>query len=299
MVVNRLISANTTEKYFHVGQLFGRTAATLERWARLLHHGLGELDSVSQFRVDYRDGKCLWAVRDEHGLTEEYHDNVKALLGEKLVQECWHAATALSNEASRVVSGGGYYDDPLDPTGPAYLLQDALSLAEARATIRFALGNLLGALREVDDAAQERDRRSLTPRPHLLNAGASANQIAGLIRMVEQTFSDRGDKSLQPEYVVNCTANAIEALTKRLWPKEFGQKGLRKILLDHAAVGTQTERRFAQVGLTLYTVYRNPVAHELGTFKCTWDEARFFHSGIRTLHSLSEEVEKSRSNGKA
>ncbi len=187
------------------------------------------------------------------------------------------------------------------PTGDG--LREMLCLAEARAAIRFALGTLLGRLADVDDAARERDRRSLTPRPYLLSSRASPEQIAGLIRMVEQTFGDLGDKNLQPEYVVNCLANAIEGLAKKLWPTEFDQgsrKGeLRNVLQAHFATGSEAERRFARLALTLYDVYRKPVSHDLGAFKCTWDEARFFHAGIRTLHTLSEEVEQSRSNGKA
>ena len=120
--------------------------------------------------------------------------------------------------------------------------------------------------------------------------------------MVERTFGDPEDKSLQPEYLVNCLAPAIEALAKKLWPNEFDQNSrrgeLRNVLRNHFATGSEAERRFSQLALTLYDVYRKPVAHEFGTFKCTWDEARFFHAGIRTLHTLSEEIEQSRSNGK-
>jgi hypothetical protein len=91
--------------------------------------------------------------------------------------------------------------------------------------------------------------------------------------MIEQTFGDCGDRTLQPEYLVNCLAAAIEGLAKKLWPKEFSQGGrkgeLRSILQDHRTTGREAERRFCQIALTLYDVYRKPVAHDFGVFKCT------------------------------
>ena len=169
--------------------------------------------------AEYRNGERLWQGRSDQVLTDDYHTNVKTLLGATLVRECSHAAAILGAEARRSVVSREC--DERGPTGDG--LREMLCLAEARAAIRFALGTLLGRLADVDDAARERDRRSLTPRPYLLSSLASAEQIAGLIRIVEQTFGDLGDKDLQPEYVVNCLANAIEGLAKELWPKEFDQ----------------------------------------------------------------------------
>jgi hypothetical protein len=287
--INRLISENAIEDYFLIGRLFGKTSATLERWEQSLYS-----DPFFCYlpEAEYRNEKRMWSYRKDQVLTDEYHANVKSLLGARLVQECSHAVSVLRVESNRAVSTE--YDEP----NPVGLLRAGLCFAEARAAIWFALGNLLGTLRGVDNAARERDLRSLTPRPYMLSSRASAEQIAGLIRMVDETFSDPGDKNLQPEYLVNCLANAIEGLTKRLWPKEFDQdsrKGeLRNVLQAHCATGSEAERRFSRLALTLYDVYRKPVSHGLGVFRCTWEEARFFHAGIRTLHKLSEEIEQSR-----
>ncbi|MGA2068338.1 MAG: hypothetical protein ABSG86_25420 [Thermoguttaceae bacterium] len=308
--VKRLTSENDAEGYFSVGQLFGRTSATLERWERSLY-----IDSYAEFHpyaafhqhamflpgAEYRNNERLWNYRgSDQTLTAEYHSNVKTLLGARLVQECWHAVGILGAEATRSL-----VPRHVDPTTEVVTdgRREMLDLAEARKAIWFALGVLLGTLRDVDDAARERDRRSLTPRPYLLSSRASPEQIAGLIRMVEQTFCDPGDKSLQPEYLVNCLANAIEALAKELWPKEFdlgSRKGeLRNVLQAHYATGGEAERRFARIALTLYDLYRKPVTHDLAAFKCTCDEARFFYDGIRTLHTLSQEIAQSRSRGQA
>ena len=80
--------------------------------------------------------------------------------------------------------------------------------------------------------------------------------------MVERTFGDLGDKSLQPEYLVNCLVTAIEGLVRKLGPNEFDQgsrKGeLRNVLKAHFATGSEAERRFARLAFTLYDVYRKP-----------------------------------------
>jgi hypothetical protein len=290
--VNRLMSENATEEYFSVGQLIGRTSATIERWQPLLYKGpcIEYLPDV-----EYRNGKRLWSFREAAELEEDYHTNIRSVLRARLVRESTQAAAILGAEASRSVVGRNW--EACAPGEESLELRGLLCLGGAQKAVWFALGTLLGTLRDVDDAAQERDRRSLTPRPYLLSSRASPEQIAGLIRMVEQTFGDLGDKGLQPEYVVNCLANAIEGLAKKLWPKDFDQGGrrgeLRNVLQAHFATGSEAERRFARLALTLYDVYRKPVIHELGAFKCTWDEARFFHAGIRTLHTLSEEIHQS------
>jgi hypothetical protein len=286
--VNRLISENAAEDYFSIGQLFGKTSATLERWKDkwnsdpILDYQLG---------VEYRNDRRMWSYRQDQVLTSEYRANVRSLLGARLVQECWHAAALLKGELDREE----FTTDECDSTS---LLRAGLCLAEARAAIWFALGTLLGSLKGVDGAAQERDQRSLTPRPYLLTSRASAEQIAGLIRIVEQQFSDLGDRDLKPEYIVNFLGNAIEGLTRKLWPKEFGQavrKGeLRNVLLSHCNTGDEAEKRFSRLALTLYDLYRKPVSHGLGVFRCTSEEARFFHAGIRTLLKLSEDIEQSR-----
>ncbi len=309
--VKRLMSENATEEYYLVGQLFGKATATMERmeqlfcdYSRAYYRDLSRLyDDGTSPPGEYRNGKRLWSFRHEEVLTSDYYYNVRDLLGQRLVRECSHAAAILGAEAARfeTLESREPDDGQVDVLikGRTRLLR----LAEARKAVWFVLGTLLGTLRDVDDAAQERDRSSLTPRPYLLSSRASPEQIAGLIRMVEQTFGDLRDKNLQPEYLVNCLANAIEGLAKKLWPKEFDQgsrKGeLRNVLQAHFATGSEAERRFARLALTLYDVYRKPVSHDLATFKCTWDEARFFHAGIRTLHTLSEEVEQSGASRRA
>jgi hypothetical protein len=286
-VINHVMVKNATEDYFSIGKSFGETAATLERWERSLFE-----DPIFCYvpGAEYRGGKRMWSK--DRVLSDEYRANVKRLLQARLVQECWHASAVLRVESDREALTE--YDE-CDPLGG---IRAGLCLAEARTAIWFSLGTLLGTLKDVDNAARERDRGSLTPRPYMLGSRASAEQIAGLIRMVEQTFGDLGDKNLQPEYLVNCLANAIEGLARGLWPMEFDQGGrkgeLRNVLQAHCTTGSEAEIRFSRTALTLYDLYRKPVSHGLGVFRCTWEEARFFHAGIRTLHKLSEEIERSR-----
>jgi hypothetical protein len=63
VAVNRLISENATEEYFSVGQSFGKTSATMERWEQSLYDG--RVDAVLECATylpgtEYRNGKRLW-----------------------------------------------------------------------------------------------------------------------------------------------------------------------------------------------------------------------------------------------
>jgi hypothetical protein len=56
--------------------------------------------------------------------------------------------------------------------------------------------------------------------------------------------------------------------------------------------GTERERRFASIALTLQNSYRNPANHEGDNFRCTWNEARFFIAEICTLPEISDIMAK-------
>ncbi len=181
--VKRLISENAAEDYFSIGQLFGKTSATLERWKESWYididpptaHLVGAenrkeswySDKPTGYRMgaEYRNEKRMWSDRQDQVLTSEYRANIRSLLKAGLVQESWHAAALLKGELDREKFA-------INPCGLDDELRAGFCLAEARAAIWFALGTLLGSLKDADGAARERDLRSLTPRPYMLTSRA-------------------------------------------------------------------------------------------------------------------------------
>jgi hypothetical protein len=109
---------------------------------------------------------------------------------------------------------------------------------------------------------------------------------------------------ITPEEVVERLGPVIESLAKRVWPQDFmpsagytGQKGgfvtvLRNRSGEHWR-NTTFDQKFAAIALALCKQYRNPAQHGLGTFKCSFEEARFFLAGIRALVDLWKNWPKS------
>lgn len=280
--VTELITANSMGGYFGAGRLFGRVTATVQRITAADIHDLGGDYCTQQ---ELRNGRPMWRSRSYSELTRNYQARIREVLSNKLVQQSFYAVAILNSELSRVITAdeGSPY---LRPSGP-----------QAHARVSLALGSLLGLLRDVDEESIRRDSRALVPRIYMLSSKASTEQIQGLLHLLEQTFS-LGDARYQPEYVITCSANAIEALAKRLWPNEFDkdtrQGELRNVLRGHTDSQDEIERRFARTALTLYDVYRKPAVHAFGSFRCTWEEARFFYCGMRTLTELAESLLKKR-----
>jgi hypothetical protein len=176
--------------------------------------------------------------------------------------------------------------------------EEFMQLHEGRSMISLAIGAVLGTMRDADDQAYAKDRQSATPRMFMLGPEASMDRVKGQVVMTEQLFDERMGRTFSPEQVIIFSQNVIEGLAKDLWGAEFSQqtrKGeLRNTLQEHIRSPDENEQRFARLALTLYDVYRKPAQHNLRAFQCTWEEARFFHSGMRTLVELSDKIKTKR-----
>ena len=234
---------------------------------------------------EYRKSKTLWSKYSSEELTHSYESQINELLKNEHFLRCWYSSESLRSELGRPL----WYADYMIPIS---------DLRQAHAAIWFSLGALLSSLYVADKKAYEQDALSLDPRQFMLGPTASKERIKGALLAAEQLFSGPNSRNSPPELVVNMTANVIEGLARRLWPTEFTQKGrlgeLRSILSFHSGSGTDHERRFSHLATTLYIHYRKPVTHNLGTFKCSWDEARFFYIGLRALIDIVEQIELQR-----
>jgi len=175
-----------------------------------------------------------------------------------------------------------------------YTGYDAPLVAHVRNIASVALGELLGTLKNTDAAAHEKDAVSPTPRMFALSRDSAVERVKGQVYLLEKEMNDRTASGMLPENIVSMLSNAIEALARQIWPEDFDQAGRRggfeQVLAEKSRSKDELETKFAHLGRTLYKTYRNPAAHELATYECSWDEARFFVDGIRTLLDLRNRI---------
>jgi hypothetical protein len=203
--------------------------------------------------------------------------------------------------AGEIAPAGGDAED--DEAGPLERLVDccepgrryAVLIDHIRQVAGVALGELLGTLKDADVEVQEKDIRSATPRMFPLSRDAPAERVRGQVYLIERELNDRTASGMLPENAVAMLGAAPEALAKQLWPDTFAAAGPRdgvmQILAEKARLSSdENTRKFAQNALHLYKTYRNPAVHNLATYECSWEEARFFLNGIRVLLDLHDRI---------
>jgi len=129
-----------------------------------------------------------------------------------------------------------------------------------------------------------------------ISKDASSERVGGQLLLMEREMNARTGTGMFPENVVSMLSNSVEALAKQVWPKEFAgtdnRPGVEEVLRERMRSGSDTEKKFASVGFNLYKMYRNLATHELATYKCSWEEARYFFQGIRVLYELHKKMNK-------
>ena len=87
----------------------------------------------------------------------------------------------------------------------------------------------------------------------------------------------------------------VEGLVARVWPLETNREnGIGRTLRDKLHATQDLERRFAAIANSLWQQYRRPATHEVD-FACSFQEARYFLTGIWALADLAERIEEKRS----
>jgi hypothetical protein len=154
--------------------------------------------------------------------------------------------------------------------------------------LMFALGELLAEYRTNEPLRKGMSDGQL--RSLQVSRTSDPLKIKETLRRIE-TESLKGE-SFTAEQIVRLLGWAPEAISVHVWPNAKGP-GLKDFLVKKAHYGTDTEKRLAQLTLTLRTNYRNPVEHEAATTALTMTEAWLFVVGIKTLLLYADKFERS------
>ena len=257
-----------------------------------------------------------WFVEQEFSTTDVAHTEllqvIEGVLSLPVICRCQHARDILEHECAKrrrlgPPSGLGLCaEDSEYHLAPWWTDDIGLSFdtrhdyvakwANAGASAWLAFGDVLATFRETDRATAGKDRPLPPLRTYQLMGNSSLDRVRAALQLTEQELADEANAGQIPEVVVACVVHGIEALTRRLWGNEFpanrdAKRGVVAVLDHKRKFGqSELEKRFAAVALSLYTAYRNPVAHDFDRFRCTWAETRFFVSGMRVLLDISERL---------
>lgn len=145
-----------------------------------------------------------------------------------------------------------------------------------------------------DDRSGARLSRAFMTKP-----ATSIPNFRATMHLVERVLHSPSTGST-PAEIVTLLVSGIEPMVKALWPDRFVRVARTAapntptaVLQEKERSGTESERRFAQIALRLWSSYRNDAIHErqvLHTYVKSWSEALFVHSGMRLLLELFEEL---------
>lgn len=308
--IEQVVTANGHDEIFGVGREFARLICACNRFD-------AEFEILAR-ASDPNDpqGDGLEAERRTDDAHFEVAERCQHVLGLSVVRRCHHASAILAHELSkrrlagrpsvvaynRLHQEGGPVpiygdDDAFESEVRAYF--ERWSHASAAAWLAF--GDVVGVLREVDRATLGKDRSLPSLRAFQLRADSSSDAVRAAICLAERELADERNPDHQPKNIVASISHGIEALTKRLWAKDFptdrdGRRGLLTVLSEKQRSEDALEARFGAVARTLYITYRNPICHDFDAYNCTWADARFFVAGMRLLFDISEQLVQQRRN---
>ena len=168
-----------------------------------------------------------------------------------------------------------------------------------------ALGDVIGRLHEGDSSAQTIEYSLPSPRAYLITPGDSIDKILSFVTDAEKELNDSPAIPHLPERIVVSLVNWLEPLARRIWRRKFNEKitdlrsgKMRKRVFTDLLRAVESwperseERRFVELAQYLYYTYRCPVAHNLDSLSCSFEEARHVLSAVRLLVHLSESLRR-------
>lgn len=170
------------------------------------------------------------------------------------------------------------------------------------AALWLVFGDVLGAVRELDQLTREGDARSAVPREYRVTARATPDTVRSALQEAEARLNDQSAERVSAEQIVGDVARSIEALARRIWSDEFRagndqrERPIGEVLYRKLQQVNPREQileyRLGSTAMSLYKAYRVPAEHKMDTFRCTYQEARYFVAGIRVLLDLSDAIVK-------
>lgn len=210
-----------------------------------------------------------------------------------LVKQCHHANVLLRSLLA--AENSPRFDTTDEPDLNNFLtaqLRTIPQVAYARMSVWLAFGEVLGVLRDADLDIRARDAEAMASRAFKLHPADSPDAV--LQRLVKVEAELNADVDAIPEDLIARLAPSIDALAKRVWPQDFMPPGFRGELaaVFHGRLNSPNnlDRRFASIALSLHKAYRNPAHHQMDDFRCSFEEARFFLAGVRTLVDLWRQI---------
>ena len=272
-----LADDNELSQLFGIGRQFGQILGMCHVWE--VEGSRAHADDPEVCCSDFYDG----FQRDVTEIAQQLCNHTK-------IKECSYAATFFAN------LGRDFLKLPRNRRDYAAgeIPKVSWSPTHVRYNVSLALGELLGTLKGADMEVHDKDARSATPRMFAVSKDASAERVGGQLLLMEREMNARTGTGMFPENVVSMLSNSIEALAKQVWPKEFAAFGssVEQVLRDKMRSGSELEKKFASHAFSLHKTYRNAATHELATYECTWEEARYFFQGIRVLYDLHKKMNK-------
>ncbi len=273
----QLVRFNEHEQVFRLGEGFGVARRTAQHYEIQLAEGAWswEPSEAPEIMVDDYVGDII-------PLLKELRDRPE-------MGPCTYAADILKWEIDRLEDPSSFDVDTSDRD---------IFIDFARRTsnsLAFALGDVLATFRSADLTSGPPAFTAPSLRQFQLRGDSSEDRVHAAIALAEAQLSK--PEEFHAVNVLGSIVNGIEALTKRLWAEELPadrseRRGLVVLLNSKQHSGTEREQRFASIALMLYKAYRNPVQHDLDSVRCTWNEVRFFVSGMRVLLELYEELKQ-------
>ncbi len=269
-------------RLFKIGQLFGTLVAELDSFAdRTLDEDFVRKDEFSK----------LW------------HAVYPAIRGEAAYRKATRKRRPQQYEPSKtglleydIISNNQYASKSLDDLIMSSTDNTQLTYAAPRTVANrlqmdcwIAVGEILGILREIDGASELSDKFLARANIQVTD---SPDMIEKCLRLAEWNLSQKTGKEGAPEFVIFATSNAIEAITKLVWPNEdFGKGGLAAFFTKKISERQgDLHERFAFIARLLHLSYRNRGEHEMSDFRCSYEEARFFVAGLRALLDISRQI---------
>ena len=212
-----------------------------------------------------------------------------------LVQNCYHAEALLKTLLDP--ANAPKVERDVASSDNSYLYAQLASLPKitySKMAFWISLGEVLGGLRDADTEVKLTDVKSAVPRTYAIGGAESPDSVRTRLFNVERALNENPNPNHLSEDVVARLAPMIEALAKRVWPEAFTPPNWdgKLVSVYHGKLysSSELEERFANISLTLHKSYRNPANHDFDKFKCSFEEARFFLTGVRTLVDLWERI---------
>lgn len=291
--ITALAEANDCSEEFLTGELFGAAEGVLQSEEERLV-AFNEEDAAEISEAIW-DGRWHWYNYFDYTETDFYRPPNASLIGQllerPLIQKTRYTRCLL--ESLRDIKFQ-YRCAPGELVSNEEALQSemAYNIRECRQRLWTAFGALVSTFSRSQDEFDRRQTDALLPRAFAEVCKHDPKSIGSEIHRLAVLLES---PHFAPQDAVRIMSAGVEGLVARVWPLETNREnGIGRTLRDKLHATQDLERRFAAIANSLWQQYRRPATHEVD-FACSFQEARYFLTGIWALADLAERIEEKRS----